>query len=941
LEGSFRESLFICTDIISLFSEREHEIQLKLMELKCLVSLHTSRTQENRLDAVEVNPRALKVVDDLLSITRQEVKAALITTARQNASDQYEYSNLAQVLNDLRSILLQRIRFLRTQSDWQQVVEWSDRLRNFSQGLHAKRPGPGKEDPVFSDTCYSSLSWMHKCDALLNLGSNEEATTAALEAAKESLLSTSSSTVDSTHNLSRLQAPRKETLVQVFKSALSYRGGRTAVECLLHLKNIPPSTMSSLVRIPSIQDLRTSNDIISKYQQILIRANVAADKIPKFNAAEDKSCGRSEWLHTLLLCASIAWEGTDVTNSVIVKAGTDDSSPSFFLSAVREDCCVAVSLLLQLWLLYFAQEKCWRLCDSHKQLQPRPADSRNESYFSVLIELIQHYTTTKLTPKCLTGGARLKPVMSESVDKNVKRKRKQEEVSEEGLSKRSSEDDEFTAVASLLNLKSTSTKDVSAPVVAILPETPSHFPSVPSTSEDSMFHVLSEEEAGHVYLSVSNKPLVADINVTVVPILLLTMELLRQADSDRVNVADCIGSDDEIKWVADTVWNMSLLLLKKSEEPCDLASGRSVSRVCEEDAVGRLGTAALLLEIAEQLYCKLGKMISSNTGQSGFTLAAQRCLCLTRACAARLDADTLLQAFKSTHAAAESKFVSAGSCDGGMSQQLEVDTSRNLTQIKDNIKLVESLYLLLPRSNKLNVNCTSSESLCLQSISENPLILKNMMVLFSLTVACKSSSQTMNLFIQDNAPQLLQLTSEQLLACAHITSLERKGGCTDNTRTLLTLALQVATRDSGTSASGFGGGCGGYGIMGHVYCRLIELSASRKQAVETIEEFAQLLQTTATVPNSGCGAGCDARFSIEDVDRITVLAYNYAVTLGELDDVVIAERFISQSLVLVRYASASIQQWLPRMQVSEYSWLLFVPTAERCLSKYRNFMANC
>jgi len=51
------------------------------------------------------------------------------------------------------------------------------------------------------------------------------------------------------------------------------------------------------------------------------------------------------------------------------------------------------------------------------------------------------------------------------------------------------------------------------------------------------------------------------------------------------------------------------------------------------------------------------------------------------------------------------------------------------------------------------------------------------------------------------------------------------------------------------------------------------------------------------------------------VDRIVSLAYNYGVTLVDLDQVALVEKFVSKAISLLRFASDSLQSWLPRMQV--------------------------
>lgn len=62
-----------------------------------------------------------------------------------------------------------------------------------------------------------------------------------------------------------------------------------------------------------------------------------------------------------------------------------------------------------------------------------------------------------------------------------------------------------------------------------------------------------------------------------------------------------------------------------------------------------------------------------------------------------------------------------------------------------------------------------------------------------------------------------------------------------------------------------------------------------------------------------------AGFLSDDVDHIVSLAYNYGVTLVDLDQPALAERFLGRAMALLACPAASrgVKAWLPRMQVSE------------------------
>ena len=140
--------------------------------------------------------------------------------------------------------------------------------------------------------------------------------------------------------------------------------------------------------------------------------------------------------------------------------------------------------------------------------------------------------------------------------------------------------------------------------------------------------------------------------------------------------------------------------------------------------------------------------------------------------------------------------------------------------------------------------------------------------------------------------------------------------------------------------------CPDYSVLGTVNRELIELSPSRRAALEKVEEFTQMAMTlaharnSATVDNNTTTTDNDdthrtttsantagpatahtthtttsTAFLSEDIDHIVSLAFNYGVTLGDLDQPALAERFISKAIALLTCASPVVKAWLPKMQV--------------------------
>lgn len=67
------------------------------------------------------------------------------------------------------------------------------------------------------------------------------------------------------------------------------------------------------------------------------------------------------------------------------------------------------------------------------------------------------------------------------------------------------------------------------------------------------------------------------------------------------------------------------------------------------------------------------------------------------------------------------------------------------------------------------------------------------------------------------------------------------------------------------------------------------------------------------------------------MDRIVSLSYNYGVTLMDLDQVALAERFVLKAVNLLRFAaSQSLKAWLPRIQVGPSELLGTEVTVTAC-----------
>jgi hypothetical protein len=714
-------------------SAPEHVLKLKMLHLKSLLSILTDD---------EANTEALRLCDEMVSDVA-DLKAGVVSTS--------------QVTADLQLLLIQRVRFFRAHQNWTRVLDWSHMLQKLMSESSRTTERVG-----LSEVNYLSLALLHKCDALLQLKQDAAAAvTAGLEAVRASMCTP----INSLYPL-----PTGESMVLAFKAVLQLRGSREAVETLICMRNyfpqLPrqpnlPTGDSSPPRFSDLATLQCANETIREYKRLLLEAGVSLERISRFCSKEDQAKGRSEWLRILILCSTMAW---DARNSA------------------------AVNLLLQLWLYHYFRDKCWRSHDvaanPHLVIQPGSNNVRSTAvqprFFSVLLELLQNYVVSKLS-ECLghsgndvSVGDGVTPLQDglvveerefrpPSSNSHQSRKRKlhaDQPPRLDGEAATPSQDDiETSVVIGLLRLREARCATDSAEAV--------------KATRDSGF-VMEEEVAVSPSLSSAAKETVVDLSADLIAGIetnllhpaMLALELLTAAESDSQhgNVRDCIGTAAEIKWVADVLWNVGLMLVTNTK-----VAGAVGAESSSQARSRPLTTAALLLEHAEKLYHRVSKTaeidVSLTSGAAkGCTelqLLQVRCLCLTLATASRLDVDSLhcarniadkLWKVKRNGDVDSTEQSAAPSAADAELTVAAVASEKNLRVANDNITLCKVLIQTwledqVSRSS-WNVSYPPVHSSTARSLVENPMLIKTLMIQFAFAVACKTSAAATNVFLQ-------------------------------------------------------------------------------------------------------------------------------------------------------------------------------------------------
>ena len=107
---------------------------------------------------------------------------------------------------------------------------------------------------------------------------------------------------------------------------------------------------------------------------------------------------------------------------------------------------------------------------------------------------------------------------------------------------------------------------------------------------------------------------------------------------------------------------------------------------------------------------------------------------------------------------------------------------------------------------------------------------------------------------------------------------------------------------------------------GYIFSKLIRLSATRQQALDTICEFGKWVVHSASCVDT------------ENVDKICATTYNHGVTLCELGQLQMAEKFLTQALLLLPHTSKVVaDEWKTRIQEA-YAHILRCQEASKAKS---------
>eukprot|EP01038_Epipyxis_sp_PR26KG_P006211 gene6211-8556_t len=179
--------------------------------------------------------------------------------------------------------------------------------------------------------------------------------------------------------------------------------------------------------------------------------------------------------------------------------------------------------------------------------------------------------------------------------------------------------------------------------------------------------------------------------------------------------------------------------------------------------------------------------------------------------------------------------------------------------------------------------------------------------------ANQSSIETAE-FIENRVNDFLKLTVLQICKCAEIVILENSETM-ECSRKIYQIALQVCHRENGHD----------FLLMGEIFVKIVELAPSRCAAYEAIEEFEQTVKLQTSLESAAFNVDAIVEdpviypndispFSLESIDMMVTLSYNYGITLIDLDQLDLANKFIVKAISLLPFSSSSIKSWLAKIQ---------------------------
>lgn len=321
--------------------------------------------------------------------------------------------------------------------------------------------------------------------------------------------------------------------------------------------------------------------------------------------------------------------------------------------------------------------------------------------------------------------------------------------------------------------------------------------------------------------------------------------------------------------LGEIAWNIGIILNNTNENKNDNYVENNLEKI-------ELGID--FLEISNQIFLFVDSTTTTINYQNSIQLT--RFKCLLSSTSLRMDISTILNDFQDYKSKEDHNNLKVN--ENIESKSNFEDSEKRLAYELKNLKCIEYNLSILSEFVKDFTNL--------------PEELKKLYLMLSIAYYCRINSSELEGFIESNQANFLMFTPLELEKCADITQNEKFGNLTI-CRKMLLFGIQVITREKISS----------YYLLGNFYRRLIHLSPSRLQALEWIEDFEQILKSITKEEITS--------ISLDDIDSICIMCYNWGITLVELNQYDLAEKFAGKALNFTKYVSSKVSNLKETIQV--------------------------
>eukprot|EP01039_Chlorochromonas_danica_P008541 gene8541-9414_t len=356
-----------------------------------------------------------------------------------------------------------------------------------------------------------------------------------------------------------------------------------------------------------------------------------------------------------------------------------------------------------------------------------------------------------------------------------------------------------------------------------------------------------------------------NLSVQLLNVMNLLLSIVEAAKSRSEIALQALGSADSLLHIAG--FNAIVGMIHLSAFPSIFADIFDADNQSVEKALATLQAGSFFYEIAASLYSYLHVI----PGTAFEDVPRHQMKCLLLSAGGYLDSFRLLEVL----------------------HERDRDQPSCTNSERSHISAKMKEYLENSRKLTNNLQCVA-EQLGDYLDEEDQSLVGRCYVLQMASYCFSGSGESCEEFIENTRNSIMRLPLDCLSQCIDLAANSQV--CSLNAlRTLIGYVLQACMAKPQVP----------YRMVGSLYRKLIELAPSKRYAFEKLQEVESVLKT---LPTDG------EVIDQEDIDQIFSLAYNYGITLLDLDQPVLAEQFLLRTMSIIQFTSTNMQVWQPKLR---------------------------